>query len=76
MVSGLVHGDVGRVAPTNFFEVMVRMRFWAPRVKSSENYASPLPPWDASLKAVKQNVTTKTKGKYQNQVYLFDLGQK
>ena len=27
LVLGLVYGDVGRVAPANFFEVMVRMRF-------------------------------------------------
>lgn len=27
LVLGLVYGDVGRVAPANLFEVMVRMRF-------------------------------------------------
>ena len=43
----LAHWTVGRVALTNFFEVIFRMRYWAPHVKSSANSASPLP-WDAS----------------------------
>ena len=37
---GLVHRNVGRVAPTNFVEVMSRMRCRAPYVRSSETPAA------------------------------------
>ena len=47
MVSGLAHGNVGGVARTTFFETMFRMKYWAPHVRSSENFAAPLP-WDDS----------------------------
>ena len=47
MVLALVHGNIGRVARQNFFEVTFRVRFWAPHVKSSEKFPAPLP-WDAS----------------------------
>ena len=43
MVLGLAHRNVGRVARTNFFKVMFRMRYSAPHVKTSESFAAPLP---------------------------------
>ena len=39
--------NVGWVARTNLFEVVFRVSYGAPHVKSSENCAAPLP-WDDS----------------------------
>ena len=47
IIVGLAHRRVGRVAPTNFFEVMFWVSYCALHIRSSENYAVPLQ-WDAS----------------------------
>ena len=43
----LAHRNVGRVARTNFFDVVFRVRYWAPHFRSSDIFAAPLP-WDDS----------------------------
>ena len=46
-VVGLAHRNVGRVARTNFFQVMFWVRYRPPHVRSSEKLAASLP-WDDS----------------------------
>ena len=74
MVLVLAHWGVGRVARTNFFEVMFRVRYWAPHVKSSEIFPSPSP-WDDSI-ACKRTFLYSDRSRFRRSSSLFSLRAK
>ena len=71
VVLALANRTVGRVARTNFFEVMFRVIYWAVHVSSSEKIPAPLPQ-DGSSSMLQTNETNLRKNALNKSILVQD----